>query len=210
MGKLITLEGGEGVGKTTNAHFIQAYLERKGHEVVMTREPGGTVLAEEIRGLLLNNQDETVESDTELLLLFAARCQHFNQLIYPALQAGKWVVCDRFIHASYAYQGYGRGLSMTKILTLEKMILGKFQPDLTLLFDMQVEEGLARVRARGGMDRFENEKLDFFHKVREGYLEINQKTAYMSKINAAQPIDEVQAQIKTHLDQLLAQEKTTV
>ncbi len=170
-GLFITVEGGEGVGKTTNLAFIADYLRASGIELVQTREPGGTPLAEQIRALLLQARDENVAPMAELLLMFAARAQHLERVVQPALDAGTWVLCDRFTDATYAYQGGGRQLDVGVIADLERLVQGNFRPDLTLLLDLPVAEGLARADARGELDRFEQEQLAFFERVRGVYLE---------------------------------------
>lgn len=169
-GRFITLEGGEGVGKTTNLDYIRAALERAGKTVRVTREPGGTLLAEQIRGLLLDLLYKGMSSDCELLLVFAARAEHLAQVIRPALAAGEWVLCDRFTDATYAYQGGGRGLSQQRIAELEQMVQNGLQPDLTWLLDVPVAIGLSRAGERGTLDRFEQEEVAFFERVRQGYL----------------------------------------
>ncbi|WP_207951620.1 dTMP kinase [Pseudomaricurvus alcaniphilus] len=168
-GKFLTLEGTEGVGKTTNRQFIQDWLEARNIPLLVTREPGGTPLAEEIRELLLQKRAEAVDATAELLLVFAARAQHVNTLIRPALAAGKWVLCDRFTDATYAYQGAGRGLPLNTIEQLENMVQGVLRPDLTLVLDIEVEAGLQRAGERADLDRFESEELAFFQRVRAGY-----------------------------------------
>jgi len=170
FGKFITIEGGEGVGKSTNIAFIQSQLESKGIQCLITREPGGTPLAEEIREVLIKNRDETVVSETELLLMFAARAQHLHQKIMPALSEGKWVISDRFTDATYAYQSGGRGVSASNVGLLENFVQGDLRPDLTLLLDAPPEVGMARARGRGQLDRFEEEKSAFFDRVRHSYL----------------------------------------
>ena len=170
-GKFITLEGGEGVGKTTNLVFIKNYLQQQGITVVVTREPGGTVLAEKLRELVLSNESEKINDTTELLLMFAGRCQHIAQVIRPALEQGHWVLCDRFTDATYAYQGGGRGLSLETIAWLEQLVQGELRPDLTLLLDAPIEIGMERAKKRAAFDRFESEKLQFFEKVRAMYLQ---------------------------------------
>ncbi|MFK5984103.1 MAG: dTMP kinase [Pseudomonadota bacterium] len=170
MGKFITLEGSEGAGKTTQLENIKDYLNQQGIEVVCTREPGGTPIAEKIREVLLDKENSSLCSDAELLLMFAARSQHLNELIIPALNAGKWVICDRFTDASFAYQGAARGLSFERIKQLKLWVQGELDPDITLLFDLPVDVGMARANKRGPSDRFEQEALDFFEKVRQGYL----------------------------------------
>ena len=195
-GQFITLEGGEGVGKTTNLDFVRRHLEAHGLEVVVTREPGGTELAEKIRELLLRPSDERITEMTELLLIFAARAQHIARVILPALEQGKWVLCDRFVDATFAYQGGGRGLSIPLIEQLEAMVVNGLKPDLTLLLDLPVAEGMARARARSALDRFEQEKLEFFELVRATYLNrAAADPARIKVIDATPVLSEVQAQI---------------
>jgi len=170
-GRFITLEGGEGVGKSTNHAVIAEFLRARGIEVVETREPGGTPLAEELRELLLTPREEAVNETAELLMMFAARAQHIQEVIEPALCRGAWVLCDRFTDATFAYQGAGRGLDKTLILSLESKVQNGLQPDLTVLLDLDPEVGMARARARGETDRIEKEEMTFFHRIREGYLE---------------------------------------
>ncbi len=200
--KFITLEGGEGVGKTTNLQFIEHYLASRKIEFIRTREPGGTPAGEAIRNLLLGL--EGLGPEAELLLVFAARAQHVDQVIRPALAAGSWVVSDRFTDASYAYQGGGRGLDPAAIGFLENWVQKGLHPDLTLLLDAPVEIGLARAKRRGGpADRFELEVPVFFTKVRQAYLE--RAECYPERIkviDAARPLAEVQADIARHLDAL--------
>ena len=169
-GLFITLEGPEGAGKSTNREYLAQRLRDHGLDVVLTREPGGTPLAESIRELLLAPADEPMNSDAELLLVFAARAQHLAQVIRPALERGAVVLCDRFTDATYAYQGGGRGLSTQRIEQLESFVQGEMRPDLTLVFDLPVEVGLSRAAARGRLDRFEQEGLGFFEAVRNTYL----------------------------------------
>jgi len=169
-GLFITLEGPEGAGKSTNREYLAQRLRYHGLDVVLTREPGGTPLAESIRELLLAPADEPMNSDAELLLVFAARAQHLAQVIRPALERGAVVLCDRFTDATYAYQGGGRGLSTQRIEQLESFVQGEMRPDLTLVFDLPVEVGLSRAAARGRLDRFEQEGLGFFEAVRNTYL----------------------------------------
>lgn len=195
-GQFITLEGGEGVGKTTNLDFVRNHLKAHGLEVVVTREPGGTELAEKIRELLLRPSDEPITEMTELLLIFAARAQHIARVILPALEQGKWVLCDRFVDATFAYQGGGRGLSIPLIEQLEAMVVNGLKPDLTLLLDLPVAEGMARARARSALDRFEQEKLEFFELVRATYLNrAAADPARIKVIDATPVLSEVQAQI---------------
>ncbi|MBT8040551.1 MAG: dTMP kinase [Xanthomonadales bacterium] len=169
--RFITVEGGEGAGKSTQIRRIGAWLTERGHAVVHTREPGGTQLAEQLRSTLLDTKNTAVSELTELLLMFAARAQHLDELIRPALSRGEWVVCDRFTDATWAYQGGGRGLPGEQIAALEKLVHGDLQPDLTLLLDLPVRVGLERVALRGEADRFEREPEAFFERVRQAYLE---------------------------------------
>jgi dTMP kinase len=203
-GKFITIEGSEGVGKSTNLAFVHQWLESKGLEVVVTREPGGTPLAEEIRKLLLARREELVDPTAELLLVFAARAQHLHRVIQPALARGAWVLCDRFTDATYAYQGGGRGLSLDTIARLEQMVQGDLHPDLTLILDIDVSLGLQRASARGQLDRFESETLAFFERVRSAYLaRASAAPNRYAVIDASHPLDQVQADIARVLEQLL-------
>jgi len=169
-GLFITFEGPEGAGKSTNLQYVAEALRAAGCDPLLTREPGGTPIAEQIRSLLLANHEEQMNDDAELLLMFAARAQHLNQVIRPALAAGKVVISDRFTDATYAYQGGGRGIDMQRISALETWVQGGLRPDLTLLFDVPVEVGLARAKARSELDRFEQEQRTFFDAVRSTYL----------------------------------------
>lgn len=169
--RFITVEGIEGVGKSTQMRFIAQWLARYDVAPEVTREPGGTPLAEQIRGLVLSPRDEPMPEMAELLLIFAARAVHLENRIRPALAAGRWVLCDRFTDATFAYQGAGRGLSVERIAELERVVQRGLRPDLTLLLDTEPETGLGRARQRGEADRFEQEELGFFHRVRQGYLE---------------------------------------
>lgn len=171
-GRFITLEGPEGAGKSTVARGLQAELERRGIPVLLTREPGGTPLAEKLRVMLLQREQEVIEPQAETLLMFAARALHVSNLIRPALQSGRWVICDRFTDASHAYQGAGRGVPAALIDQLAEAVHGDLWPDRTLLLDLPVADGLQRVRERsGGIDRFEQEDLAFFERVRQCYLQ---------------------------------------
>ena len=170
-GFFISLEGGEGAGKSTQNRRIVDWLSARGHDVVETREPGGTVVSEQIRRLLLDTRNHGLNAISELLLMFAARSQLVEEVILPALAAGKTIVCDRFADASYAYQGGGRRLGAPTVEVVEKLVLGGLQPDLTLLFDLPVDLGMRRVTGRGEADRFETESLQFFERVRGAYLE---------------------------------------
>ena len=192
-GLFITLEGPEGAGKSTNRDYIAAQLRAAGLDVVLTREPGGTPLAERIREVLLAPSDEAMDADAELLLMFAARAQHIARVIRPALQRGAVVICDRFTDATYAYQGGGRGLPEALIATLEAFVQQGLQPDLTLVFDLPVEIGLARATARGRLDRFEQEGRAFFEAVRSAYLaRAATDTQRYRIVDAAQPLADVQ------------------
>lgn len=196
MSRFITLEGGEGVGKSTNLAAIADFLRAGGDEVVVTREPGGTPYAEELRTLLLSPRAEPVMPSAELLTLFAARAQHWHALIVPALKRGAWVLSDRFVDATYAYQGAGRGLAVADIAALEHWLLQGQQPGLTVLLDMPVADGMARARARAALDRFESEQLEFFERVRAGYLaRAAADPQRIRRIDAGQPLAAVQADV---------------
>ncbi len=200
----ISLEGCEGVGKTTSLNYIKNFIESFGHQVLVTREPGGTPLAEEIRNLLLEKRDEKVNSSAELLLMFASRIQHIEKVIKPALNKGIWVISDRFVDASYAYQGGGRGLGFERIEVIEKWSMGDFLPDLTLLLDMSVKKGMARTRLRGDSDRFEDEEIIFFETIRNAYLKRAEKSKGRIKVIDASPSPElVQQAIKKELESCL-------
>ena len=169
-GYFISLEGGEGAGKSTQNKRIVKWLSEQGHVVIETREPGGTVISEQIRQLLLDTRNAGLDPVAELLLMFAARSQLVQEVIRPALADGKVIVCDRFTDASYAYQGGGRQLGAETVASLEKLVLGDLRPDLTLLFDLPVQTGMQRVAGRGAADRFEAESVRFFERVRNAYL----------------------------------------
>jgi dTMP kinase len=203
-GKFLTIEGTEGVGKSTNLAFVRDWLEAKGIEVIVTREPGGTPLAEQIRQLLLSKRDEPVDETAELLLVFAARAQHLAQVIKPALGRGAWVLSDRFTDATYAYQGGGRGLSKSTIDQLEQLVQGDLRPDLTLILDIDVQLGLDRARQRGELDRFESETIVFFERVRAAYRQraLAAPERY-ALVDAGQPLSEVQTDIDKVLSALL-------
>lgn len=203
-GCFITIEGIEGVGKSTNLMFVRGLLEAAGREVVTTREPGGTPLGEQIRGLLLGYPTGDMAPDTELLLMFAARAQHLAQVIRPALKAGKWVLCDRFTDATFAYQGGGRGIPLGHIAELERWVQRGLRPDLTLLLDAPVRLGLDRAGRRSLLDRFEREEAEFFERVRAVYLDrAAQEPDRFQVIDASQPLEAVQAQIRQVLGGLL-------
>lgn len=197
--RFVTLEGGEGAGKSTVLAALRQALDDTGTEVVCTREPGGTPLAEQIRGLLLGNDHEIPEPETELLLMFAARAQHVRQVILPALRRGAWVVSDRFTDASHAYQGGGRGLDHGFIVELERRAVG-IVPGMTLLLDVPVDIGLQRARGRGPADRIEGERDEFFERVRAKYRALaDADPGRFRVIDATQPADVVAAQALGHL-----------
>lgn len=203
-GKLITLEGGEGAGKSTQAKLLCEWLEAQGIQAERTREPGGTPVAEAIRLILLEQHEESIPAAAELLLMFAARSAHVENRIKPALVSGRWVVCDRFVDASYAYQGAGRGLPIEAIQNLEQLVLGPLLPNLVLLLDLPAEVGLQRTTGRDVQDRFEQEELAFFAKVRQGYLErAKAQPRRMQIIDAAQSEADVQKQIQEVVQQQL-------
>lgn len=205
-GKFISIEGTEGAGKSTALKFIRQYLIKAGIEVVWTREPGGTPLAEEIRETLLHpKSDEMMVSETELLLMFAARAQHIKTVILPALAAGKWVVSDRFIDASYAYQQGGRGVDEKYIAMLDQWIVDGCYPDATLLLDVTPEIGFERASKRGtDQDRIEQEKMEFFIRVRDAYLaRAKQDPARIKIIDASGALYEVESQIQQALTEII-------
>lgn len=206
LGYFITLEGIEGVGKSTCIRFLAKYLTQQHIPFVVTREPGGTPFSEEIRNLLLHHQgEETIHSDTELLLLFASRAQHIAEIILPALAEGKWVLCDRFTDASYAYQGGGRGIDPKRIAVLENLVQDDFRPDLTLLLDAPVKKALYRTRRRKHLDRIEREETSFFRRARKAYLARAQLSTRRYKlIDAAKPLSKVKIQLKEIIDPLIA------
>jgi|TARA_B100000315_G_scaffold258888_1_gene312610 dTMP kinase len=202
-GCFITLEGTEGVGKSTNVDLVQALVTAAGHECVVTREPGGTPLAEEIRDLLLRVREESVSQMSELLLMFAARAQHIEHVIEPALARGDWVVCDRFTDATYAYQGGGRGMDVGSIEVLERLVQGDLQPDLTIYLDVTPEIAAARIRERD-LDRFEQEERIFFDTVRTVYQTRAQRLDRFRVVDAGAPLDQVQADVRKVLARFLA------
>ncbi|BFM16319.1 dTMP kinase [Maricurvus nonylphenolicus] len=202
-GKFITIEGTEGVGKTTNMAFVQDYLQQLGVDLLVTREPGGTPLAEQLRELLLAKRDESVDPTAELLMVFAARAQHLNTVIKPALATGKWVLCDRFTDATYAYQGAGRSLPLDTIAKLEQLVQGEIRPDMTFILDIDVRLGLERAGRRGELDRFETEEIGFFERVRSMY---QQRAAASPNnyrvIDAGQELEKVQRDLSAELTAL--------
>lgn len=199
-GRFVTVDGGEGAGKTTQMGFMREYLERRGCRVVVTREPGGTSLGEEIRALLLGHRDGGMTLTAETLLMFAARAEHLERVIRPALATGCWVLCDRFTDATYAYQGGGRGLPLEQIAVLEEWVQGELRPDLTLLLDIPVATGLMRAGRRSVADRFEREDVDFFERVRAMYLErVAREPDRYRIVDASQSVEAVQAEVETML-----------
>jgi len=203
-GKFITVEGVEGAGKSTQAVFMRDYLEAVGQRVVLTREPGGTGLGEQLRTLLLDHRDDGMAADSELLLMFAARAEHLARVIRPALENGDWVVCDRFTDATYAYQGGGRAIPWGRIAVLEDWVQGPLRPELTLLLDLPVREGLARAGRRGLNDRFESEDLAFFQRVRSAYLDLAKRHPQRYRvIDADCPVEVVRGAVENTLLSLL-------
>lgn len=202
----ITVEGIEGAGKTTSLAFIEQYLIQLGKQVLVTREPGGTPVAEQIRRLLLNHRQQGMTAEAETLLMFAARAEHLAHVIRPALAAGKWVVSDRFTEASYAYQGGGRGIPEARISFLEDWLQDDMRPDLTLLLDVPVRIGLERATRRNNkLDRFESEAAAFFERVKEAYLQ--QARLHPKRyriIDALQDTEAVQAQIRHNLESFVS------
>ena len=209
-GRFLTFEGGEGVGKTTNIQFCAEWLQKKGFEVVITREPGGTEIAELIReNLLKAHHQETMDPHCELLLMFAARAQHINTLILPALARGAWVLCDRFTDSTIAYQSFGRGLALEKIETLKQLVQGTLEPDRTFLLDAPIQLGMQRARLRAQKleektDRFESEALAFFERVQQGFYWLASQYPRMVCIDASQELPSVQRQLQQQLQDLLS------
>jgi dTMP kinase len=204
-GRLITLEGVEGAGKSTVAVYVAEWLTARGIAVRLTREPGGTPLAERVRAIVLERGAEPVSAVAETLLMFAARALHVENVIVPALRGGQWVVCDRFTDATRAYQGSARGVDAALIDTLARAVHPQLAPDCTLLLDLPAAAGLARARGRGegGMDRFESETVSFFEKVRAGYLALAKaEPARIHVIDAAAPLATVQQQVAAILARL--------
>ena len=204
-GKFITVEGIEGVGKSTNIDFLCPVIEEQGITVVRTREPGGTPMAERIRKMLLEHGDEPLPDIAELLLFFASRSLHISNTIRPALAAGKWVVCDRFTDASRAYQGYGRGLGLERIELMAEWVQGDLQPDLTLLLDAPAEVGRGRAFERGEADRLDSEEASFYQRVRDGYLKLAAtEPDRFAVVDASQELAQVQAAIALEIKRLLS------
>lgn len=202
-GRFVVVEGGEGVGKSTNVDFIARLLAQHGHDALVTREPGGTPLAEEIRALLLASRDESVQPLAETLLIFASRAQHFAEVIEPALCAGRWVLCDRFTDSTFAYQGGGRGVSLDVIDQLAMLVHGACWPDLTLYLDVPVESALARIANRD-LDRFEHERREFFERARSIYRRRVRERARMIEIDASQALRQVRQDVRLAVEEFLA------
>lgn len=201
----LTVEGIEGVGKSTIMQFIDQFLSQEDIPHQLTREPGGTEIAEQIRQILLSKHQEKMSQDTELLLMFASRAQHIAGVIKPALAEGKWIICDRFTDSSFAYQGGGRGIALDRISQLETWVQGDFRPDCTLLLDAPVDIALARANKRGEPDRIESEKHDFFERIREAYLDRAKQYPHQYRIvDATQPLEHVKNAIATILNSLLS------
>jgi len=205
-GKFITVEGGEGVGKTTNIEYLAGLIEARGYKVCRTREPGGTPLAERIRGLLLEHGDEPLPDIAELLLFFASRALNIDNTIRPALAAGEWVLCDRFTDASRAYQGAGRGLDAQRIDTLAEWVQEGLTPDLTLLLDAPAEVGMGRAGRRGTADRMEVEQASFYSRVRDGYLQLAAaEPQRFAVVDASQELAAVEADIARAMQRLFSE-----
>jgi dTMP kinase len=195
-GQFITFEGTEGVGKSTQLANAASTLDALGVECVVTREPGGTPMAESIRELLLAPRDEPVNETTELLLMFAARAQHLHTRVLPELEAGRWVLCDRFTDATFAYQGGGRGVPADRIALLESLVQGTVRPDHVILLDAPVETGMTRARHRGDLDRFEQEAVAFFERIRETYLaRAASAPGRYHIVDASQPVEAVSDEV---------------
>jgi len=202
--KFITLEGGEGAGKTTCLKHIEQRIKEAGIDLCVTREPGGTRTGEKIREILLDRGNFDILDDTELLLMFAARAQHLNELIKPTLASDTWVLCDRFTDATYAYQGGGREIDVQRIAELEQWVQQGLKPDLTLLLDLPVEVGLERAGQRSTPDRFESENIAFMQRMRSSYLEIARREPDRVKIiDSSQPLEGVLSQIDRILTEML-------
>jgi dTMP kinase len=199
--RFVTVEGIEGAGKSTCMVQLEQRIRAHGHDLLLTREPGGTRLGEDLRELLLDHRHDGMADDTELLLMFAARAEHLHARIEPALAAGTWVLCDRFTDATYAYQGYGRGVALERIAALESWVQGERRPDLTLLMDLPVETGLERAGRRSAPDRFERQAAAFFHRVRQGYLSLARTHPQRFRvIDASLPLDLVLQQVAHEID----------
>ncbi|MFK7976374.1 MAG: dTMP kinase [Halioglobus sp.] len=204
-GLFITMEGGEGVGKSTNMALLERYLHGNNVDVIVTREPGGTQLGEEVRELLLKERKGSVSDMAELLLMFAARAQHIEEVIEPALASGTWVLCDRFTDATYAYQSGGRGMPSDSVRTLEDLVQKTLRPDCTILLDADVETGMTRAQERGELDRIEQEAVAFFERVRTRYLQIAARSSGRCRvIDASQSMENVEQQLLALGEELLS------
>ena len=205
-GLFLTFEGIEGAGKSSNLQHAKGLIEASGKTVTVTREPGGTEVGEKIREVLLNPDLPAMHSDTELLLMFASRAEHYQNKILPSLKSGNWVLCDRFTDASFAYQGGGREIDVNRIAALEEWVLGTFRSDKTFLFDLPVSVGLSRAKARGAADRIEQEEAAFFERIRNCYLmRAESEPNRFSVIDASQSMQAVQQQLEQSLKGLLKQ-----
>ncbi|MBM7855169.1 dTMP kinase [Desulfohalotomaculum tongense] len=203
-GKFIVFEGIDGSGKTTQIALLKEYLQQKGHRVISTREPGGTPVSEEVRAILLNPEHKDLHYRTEALLYAAARAQHVETLIKPALEQGAVVLCDRFVDSTLAYQGYGRGLSLDFLQQINNLATGGLQPHLVLIFDLTEKEGLSRVKRRSGGDRLEREPEQFHRLVRQGYLEISRRQPKNHLVlNASLPVEELQHRVRSAVEEIL-------
>ena len=202
-GRFITIEGVEGVGKSTNLALVADLVREAGHKVIVTREPGGTRTGERIREILLDKEEAGMTPMTELLLMFASRAQHVEEVILPALDAGTWVISDRFTDSSFAYQGGGRQLGIERVAAMQQLVLGAFRPDLTLLLDLDVQTGLERATANTEADRFESEQRAFFERVRQVFLELAESNPWYEVIDAGRPLVEVQASVRAAVSSLL-------
>ena len=203
-GLFLSFEGTEGAGKSSNLQYVKEMLEGSGKTVVVSREPGGTEIGERIREILLNPDLPAMHSDTELLLMFASRAEHYQHKILPAINDGQWVLCDRFTDASFAYQGGGRGIDVHRISGLESWVLGGRKPDHTFLFDLPVEVGLSRAKSRGAADRFEQETVMFFQRIRDCYLaRAAAEPSRFKVLDASQSLSHVRDQLKQMTSQLL-------
>ena len=202
-GRLITLEGSEGVGKSTNLDVVCKFLEEKRIRFTVTREPGGTEIAERIRELLLSETTEIMDGLTELLLMFAARNQHLTRKILPELDQGLWVVSDRFTDASYAYQAFGRSIAIEKVDTLRRLVQDGFNPDLTLLLDVEPDVSRGRISDRE-LDRIEKENLEFYQRVRAGYLDLAENLERIKLIDASKNLESVGSEIRRHMSEFIS------
>lgn len=210
-GRFITFEGGEGVGKSTQVTLLADWLRAGGRDVVLTREPGGTPRAEQLRRMLLERGDEPMPESCELLLMFAARATHLDNLVRPALDRGSWVLCDRFTDATYAYQGGGRGVAEGRIDALAELVHGGFEPDLTVLLDAPVETGMSRAHVRNGRegpDRFETERHEFFERVRAAYLaRARRYPSRVRVVEAGGTVEAVEAAVRRLVEPLLGDDR---